>query len=89
MKENWVSDLRNFLEPPPLMTVDEFTQAERYLSPEACAEPGKWRNERTPYLTEVMRKVSDPTVTEIIFMSGSQLGKTELLLNILSDAHWI
>ena len=30
-----------------------------------------------------MEAVSDPTVSEIIVMSGSQLGKTELLLNIV------
>ena len=46
----------------------QWAQAERVLSPEASAEPGKWRNERNPALVEIMDSVSDPTVSEIVVM---------------------
>ena len=51
----------------------EWAQSERVLSPEASAEPGKWRNERNPALTKIMDSVSDPRVSEVVVMSGSQL----------------
>ena len=82
-KENWVTELASYLSPPPLLTIAEWAEAERFLSPEASAEPGRWTNKRTPYLVGIMDAISDPAVSEVVVMSGSQLGKTELLLNVV------
>ncbi|MBF0127389.1 MAG: phage terminase large subunit family protein, partial [Magnetococcales bacterium] len=47
-------------------------------------EPGAWRTARTPYLREVMDCLSPSSPVErVVFMSGSQLGKTESGLNWL------
>lgn len=46
-------------------------------------EPGRWRNSRTPYLKGPMDAWTDPEVEWIIVMSGSQIGKTEFMLNVL------
>jgi phage terminase large subunit GpA-like protein len=48
------------------------------LSAKSAAEPGRWRTARTPYLKEIMDKLS-PVAAEqrIVFMKGSQVGGTE------------
>src|SRR5262245_51183467 len=69
--------------PPPRLTVSEWTDLERRLSPEASAEPGTWRTDRAPYQRAIMDAVTDPAVHTIIAMLASQVGKTELLLNVI------
>lgn len=62
---------------PPL-TVSEWAQEHRFLSPKASSEPGRWRNERTPYLTEIMDALGRGSpVEEVVFMKGAQVGGTE------------
>jgi len=70
--------------PPPKLTVSEWAESERYLSPEASAEPGKWHNARAPHLIEPMDALSptDPC-QEIVMMFPSQDGKTEVLNNFI------
>jgi phage terminase large subunit GpA-like protein len=68
--------------PPPDLTVSQWADEYRYLSPESSAEPGRWRTDRTPYLREPMDAVTDATVREVILMVGSQVGKTEVLNNV-------
>jgi phage terminase large subunit GpA-like protein len=68
--------------PPPDLTVSQWADEYRYLSPESSAEPGRWRTERTPYLREPMDAVTDATVREVVLMVGSQVGKTEVLNNV-------
>lgn len=46
-------------------------------------EPGRWKNERTPYLRGPMDAFTDPDVEWVVVMSGSQIGKTEAILNCL------
>jgi phage terminase large subunit GpA-like protein len=76
---NSISTLR----PPPRLTVSEWADLERRLSSEASAAPGRWYTERTEYLRGIMDAASDPNVTEIVVMAGAQLGKTEVILNVI------
>jgi phage terminase large subunit GpA-like protein len=69
------------LAPPTKLTISEWADLERRLSPEASAEPGPWHTDRAPYQRGVMDAMSDPAVDTVVFMSGAQIGKTELLLN--------
>jgi len=46
--------------PPESLTVDEWADKHRRLSPESSAEAGPWRTKRTPYLEEPMRAFTDP-----------------------------
>jgi phage terminase large subunit GpA-like protein len=69
--------------PPPKLTISQWADAKRVLSPEASAARGRWRTERTPYLREIMDAVSDPEVERVIVMSSSQVGKTEVVLNVI------
>lgn len=66
------------LRPIQRMTVSEWADQYRYLSPNASAEPGLFRTSRTPYLREIMDKLSSNDVTqEVVVMKGAQLGFTE------------
>jgi phage terminase large subunit GpA-like protein len=65
------------------MTVDEWADAYRYLSPESSAEPGKFMTARAPYQREPMRALSDRNVRTVVLMFPSQVGKTEIINNFL------
>lgn len=69
--------------PPDELTVSEWAEKKRRLSTEASAEPGAWRNSRTPYLVDVMDAFTDPKVRHIVMVAASQVGKTEAELNII------
>jgi len=66
------------LRPEPRLTVSQWADKSRVLSTISTAEPGLWRTSRTPYLREIMDRLSvgDPT-QEIIVMKGAQVGLTE------------
>lgn len=71
------------MQPPENLTVTEWAECKRYLSTEASAEPGLWRTSRTPYLRAIMDAFTDPKVRHIVFVAASQVGKTEVILNII------
>lgn len=75
--------LAQAISPPPDLSVSQWADAKRVLSGKASAEPGPWRTERAEYTREIMDAFSDPQVSTVAFMAASQLGKTEILLNIL------
>jgi phage terminase large subunit GpA-like protein len=62
--------------------VAEWADDNRVL-PKGSAEPGPWRTSRTPYLRAMMDAAIDPKYKRVVIVAGSQLGKTELLLNII------
>ena len=70
----WLAGLR----PDPDLTVSEWADRHRKLSSRASAEPGQYRTARTPYMGEVMDRLSpgDPT-QRIVFMKAAQVGATE------------
>jgi phage terminase large subunit GpA-like protein len=69
-------------QPMPELTVDEWAALHRVLPQSGSATPGIWRNERTPYLVEIMRELSPQKKTEeIVFCKGSQIGATECAVN--------
>ena len=68
---------------PPRMTVSEWADGFRYLSAEASSHPGKYSSVMTPYAVEWMDSVNDPASTGTVLMVASQLGKTEILNNIV------
>lgn len=70
------------LKPPEKLTVTEWADKYRFLSQESSAEPGKYRSSRTPYAVEIMDALSDKRIKKVVWMASSQVGKTELLLNV-------
>ena len=66
----------------PDLTVDEWASQYRMMTSKGSAEPGLWRNERTPYLQEIMQCLSaNHSCDYVVFVAGTQVGKTEVLLN--------
>lgn len=70
-------------EPPPRVTVSEWAERYRYLSPEGSGQHGKYSSTLTPYAVEWMDSINDPEATGTVLMVGAQLGKTEALNNII------
>lgn len=80
---NLFKKIAKTVEPPKKLTVSEWADEYRQLSKEASAEPGKWVTDRAPYQREIMDSISDPLVDTVVVMTSAQIGKTELLLNII------
>jgi phage terminase large subunit GpA-like protein len=75
---------REGLRPADPMTVAQWADRHRVLSTKGSAEPGPWRTDRTPYLREPMECLSPTSpYRRVVLMFGSQLGKTEVVLNWL------
>lgn len=72
--------------PPELINVQEWAEKYRRLSPENSAEPGRYRTDRTPYLKEPMAAFTDSKVQRIVVVASSQVGKTEMEMNMLGYA---
>lgn len=78
-----ISKSVSVLKPPDDITVSEWADRYRFLSRESSAESGQWRTSRTPYLKEVMDAFTNPAVKQIVFVSASQIGKSEAILNVV------
>jgi phage terminase large subunit GpA-like protein len=76
--------LREYLAPPPRLSVTEWAERHRVLSGKDSAEPGPYRVARTPYAREPMDALSQgSSVDEVVLMWGAQTGKTSIGSNWL------
>ena len=70
----WVSGLL----PDPTLTVSQWADQHRMLS-SLSAEPGRYRTARTPYMREIMDRLSPgDSAQRIVFMKAAQVGATEV-----------
>lgn len=78
------------LRPEPELTVSQWADKYRKLSPKLAAEPGDYRTERTPYLRDIMDALSAGSAYQtVVFMKGAQVGATEAANNWLGYiVHW-
>lgn len=74
------------LRPPEDITVSQWAAKYRVLSRESSAEAGPWRNERTPYMVGPMDAFTDPNIHDITVVAMSQVGKSEMELNVIGYA---
>lgn len=74
---------RRGLKPPPRLSVSQWADEKRILSPESSAEPGPWNTSRAPYQRGMMDAINDPAVEQIVIMSSAQVGKTEIINNMI------
>ena len=63
--------------------MSQWADQNRRLSPEASSEPGTWVTDRAPYQRGMMDAVNEPGVSEVVYMTSSQIGKTEIINNII------
>jgi len=68
--------------PPPRLTVSQWADQHRKLSPEESAEPGQWDTSRAEFQRGIMDAVSDPLIEEVVVMKSAQVGWTEIINNI-------
>ena len=80
-----VGDLwRQYLAPPPRLSVTDWAERHRILSGKDSAEPGPYRAARTPYAREPMDCLSQhSSVEEVILQWGAQTSKTTIGSNWL------
>ena len=78
-----ISGAMQTLKPPPRLLVSEWADQERRLSSEASAAAGRWITSRAEYQRGIMDAISDPTLRDIVVVAGAQVGKTEMLLNVI------
>ncbi len=74
---------RAALRPPRNISVSDWADENRILNRSSSAMPGPWRTKRTPYLREPMDAFKLSYVRSLVLCFGTQLGKTELELNLL------
>lgn len=72
------------LAPPPKMTVSEWADKYRRLSPESSASPGRWYTSAVEYMREPMNMIGTPGVFEIVVMSSAQIGKSSFVENVVA-----
>lgn len=77
--------IKKALSRPEELTVSEWAEKYRILD-ESSSLPGRWSNDVTPYLVEIMNCFNDPYIHNINFVKPSQVGGTEALINMLG---WI
>ncbi|HXF54054.1 MAG TPA: phage terminase large subunit family protein [Hyphomicrobiaceae bacterium] len=66
------------LAPDPALTVSEWADRHRVLSPRASAEPGRYRTDRTPYMRAIMDALSPiHPARRVVVMKSAQVGFTE------------
>ena len=83
VEQNLTRRVAKLLAPPPKLTTSEWADAERRLSPESSAEPGRWNTDRAPFQRGMMNAREEPDVHTIVIMAGAQVGKSEVILNII------
>lgn len=73
----------SLLKPPPRLTLSQWADMYRMLSPENSAEPGRWHTEKAPYQREIMDAIGDQHTRKVVIKSAAQIGKTAMLMNML------
>lgn len=68
---------------PENLTVTQWADKHRRLSPESSVEVGPWRTRRTPYLKEPMDAFTDPKIRRLVMVAASQVGKSEMINNVI------
>lgn len=81
--------LARIVAPKRPLSVSAWSGQYRILSGKGAAEPGRWRNERIPYLTGPMDALDARHLAPlVVFIASSQVGKTEVGINwIFRTAH--
>ena len=76
----------DFLCPTENLTVSEWAEQRRILDEKSSAMPGPWSNDITPYLKGIMDEFNNYQTEEIVFCKCTQVGGTEVELNMLGYA---
>jgi len=81
--KNTTTAIKSRLSPPPKLKVSQWADSYRKLSAESSAESGSWNTDRAPYQRGIMDAVNNPAIEMVVIMSSAQVGKTEIINNIV------
>lgn len=78
------------LAPPLPLTILEWAEEFREMSPEETAKPGKYSMDETPALRGILAAASDPAVRKIVVQKSAQVGYTAgVVCNVIGyHMHW-
>lgn len=79
----WGDVYKSIHRPAAKLTGSEWADERRFVPSGTSPEAGQWRTSRTPYLREPMDAATDKLIETVVMCCSSQLGKSEMLLNIL------
>jgi len=82
-RDSVAAAIRRGLARPERLSGSAWAERHRKIVDKYAAQKGPWRNDRVPYLREVMDAFADPRVRKVAVMKAEQLGGTEALLNYL------
>lgn len=71
------------LEPPPELTISEWSDLNARLPRESSAQPGQWITATAEYQRGLMDAISDPAIERIVVQWPAQTGKSATLLNVI------
>lgn len=74
--------VRKTLKPQPVLLVSDWAEQNRILD-DSSNLAGKWSNDITPYLVDIMNTINDPDIRQTYFCKASQIGGTAALINML------
>lgn len=72
--------------PPKMQTVSDWADENRILVSESSSATGPWRTDTAPYQREIMDSFTQPGIWKIAIKASSQVGKSELVLNMMGRA---
>lgn len=73
---------RKVLKPQPVLLVSDWAEQNRILD-DSSNLAGRWSNDITPYLVDIMNTINDPDIRQTYFCKASQIGGTAALINML------
>lgn len=73
------------IKPIMKLSVSDWASEYRILSSESSPESGKWNNDRAKYQVGMMDSINESGIETIILMCSAQVGKTELLNNMVAS----
>jgi phage terminase large subunit GpA-like protein len=71
------------LAPPEKLSPSQWAEENRYLPSSVAAEPGRYRNSRTPYIAGIIDAILEPWLEELVILKAAQLGFTTALQNLI------
>ena len=73
----------NMFRPPSDESVSQWADRCRIIVGKGAPEPGPWHTDRAPYQREIMDSFSQRGVRDIVVMSSAQIGKTDMIMNMM------
>lgn len=79
--EATLADVVQLWAPPPDLSIPQWAEKYRILSPENCALPGPYRIAITPFIREPLECITDPFIERVVMQKSVQVAWTDGVIN--------